>query len=194
MSYQEMSPELAMQRMSPEFLQYDGFFDSTQKIIPDGSDIGMLVTGGFLGVPEGKAINICRIDLVVVEKGDYYGQKYKYNAKIFDIEKPKQQAAWTNLMCLDAQAGFPLSNYKMQPSTEAFEQHWAGIAHVRACVGLFISEEGKEINYIKSFRFWREKMLPDISEQGQQAADQASAQQCYAAASTGAVAEEEIDF
>ena len=47
-----------------------------------------------------------------------------------------------------------------------------------------------EINFIRGFGFWREKM---VGEQGQQAAEQAGAQG-YAAASTGAVDESEIDF
>ena len=93
------------------------------------------------------------------------------------------------MMCLDAQAGFPLSNGKMEPTTENFDAYWAGTAYARAKFGLFVSEDdGREINFIRGFGFWREKM---VGEQGQQAAD---SQQGYAAASTGAVDEPEIDF
>ena len=181
-----------MHRMSDDDLNYTGFFDGQNKVIPDGTELGVLVTGGFVGVPEGKAQNICQVSVTVVTKGEFYGQKYKYTAKIFDIDEAKRETAWRNLMCLDAQAGFPLSNGKMEPTGENFEAYWAGTAYARAKFGLFVSEDdGREINFIRGFGFWREKM---VGEQGKQAAEKASAQQGYAAASTCAVAEEEIDF
>ena len=183
-----------MHRMSDDDLNYTGFFDGQNKVIPDGTELGVLVTGGFVGVPEGKAQNICQVNVTVVTKGEFYGQKYKFTAKIFDIDEAKRETAWRNLMCLDAQAGFPLSTGKMEPTTENFDAYWAGTAYARAKFGLFVSEDdGREINFIRGFGFWREKM---VGEQGQQAADQASAQG-YAAASTGAVDsvdEAEIDF
>ena len=180
-----------MHRMSDDDLNYTGFFDGQNKVIPDGTELGVLVTGGFVGVPEGKAQNICQVNVTVVTKGEFYGQKYKFTAKIFDIDEAKRETAWRNLMCLDAQAGFPLSTGKMEPTTENFDAYWAGTAYARAKFGLFVSEDdGREINFIRGFGFWREKM---VGEQGQQAAEQAAAQG-YAAASTGAVQEEEIDF
>ena len=184
-----------MHRMSDDDLNYTGFFDGQNKVIPDGTELGVLVTGGFVGVPEGKAQNICQVNVTVVTKGEFYGQKYKFTAKIFDIDEAKRETAWRNLMCLDAQAGFPLSTGKMEPTTENFDAYWAGTAYARAKFGLFVSEDdGREINFIRGFGFWREKM---VGEQGKQAAEQASAQQGYAASSTGAVDsvdEAEIDF
>lgn len=181
-----------MHRMSDDDLNYTGFFDGQQKIIPDGAELGVLVTGGFCGIPEGKSQNVCFVNLTVVTKGEFYGQKYRYTAKIFEPDQFKRENAWRNLMCIDAQAGFPLSNGKMEPTTEAFEAYWAGVAYCRAKFATFIPE-GKtdEVNAIRGLGFWREKM---VGEQGQQTAEQAAAQQGYAAASTGAVAEEEIDF
>lgn len=186
-------PEISntMHRMSDDDLNYTGFFDGQNKVIPDGTELGVLVTGGFVGVPEGKAQNICQVSVTVVTKGEFYGQKYKYTAKIFDIDEAKRETAWRNLMCLDAQAGFPLSNGKMEPTTENFDAYWAGTAYARAKFGLFVSEDdGREINFIRGFGFWREKM---VGEQVQQVTEQSSAQG-YAEASSGAVAEEEIDF
>ena len=121
-----------MHRMSDDDLNYTGFFDGQNKVIPDGTELGVLVTGGFVGVPEGKAQNICQVSVTVVTKGEFYGQKYKYTAKIFDIDEAKRETAWRNLMCLDAQAGFPLSNGKMEPTGENFEAYWAGTAYARA--------------------------------------------------------------
>ena len=87
--------------------------------------------------------------------------------------------------------GGPLSNGKMEPTTENFDAYWAGTAYARAKFGLFVSEDdGREINFIRGFGFWREKM---VGEQGKQAAEQAGAQG-YAAASTGAVDDSDIDF
>lgn len=193
MTYSEISNNdmNTMHRMSDDDLNYTGFFDGQNKVIPDGTELGVLVTGGFVGVPEGKAQNICQVNVTVVTKGEFYGQKYKFTAKIFDIDEAKRETAWRNLMCLDAQAGFPLSNNKMEPTTENFDAYWAGTAYARAKFGLFVSEDdGREINFIRGFGFWREKM---VGEQGQQGAESAP-QQGYAAASTGVVPEEEIDF
>ena len=182
---------LFLNQVSQEDLEYDGFFDGQNKIIPEGTELNAIVTGGFNGIEEGKAVQSCYINFVISTPGEFYNQKYRYNAKVYDMDAGKRDLAMKNLSVLDAQAGFPLSHGRLELTTENIEDHWVGKAQMRVKFGLLVAEDdGREINFIRGFGFWREKM---VGEQGQQAAEQAGAQG-YAAASTGAADEPEIDF
>lgn len=100
---------LFLNQVSQEDLEYDGFFDGQNKIIPEGTELNAIVTGGFNGIEEGKAVQSCYINFVISTHGEFYNQKYRYNAKVYDVDAGKRDLAMKNLSVLDAQAGFPLS-------------------------------------------------------------------------------------
>ena len=177
-----------LNQVSQEDLEYDGFFDGQNKIIPEGTELNAIVTGGFNGIEEGKAVQSCYINFVISTPGEFYNQKYRYNAKVYDMDASKRDLAMKNLSVLDAQAGFPLSHGRLELTTENIEEHWVGRAHMRVKFGLLISdkpgEEGKEVNFIRGFGYLREKMLPPVGQQSSQAVAQqaqqaAQAQQQY---------------
>jgi hypothetical protein len=164
--------------MSQEDLEYDGFFDGQNKIIPDNTELNILVTGGFNGIEEGKAEMACYVNVIVTSQGQFYGQKYKHKIKVHDNDVAKRDQAKINLSVLDAQAGFPLSQGRMPITTENMEEHWVGKAHARAKFGYgsklemekqpdgnggFMDVEVlKEFNWIRGFGYLREKMLPPV--------------------------------
>jgi len=168
---------LFLSQVSQEDLEYDGFFDGQNKIVPEGFEASAIVTGGFNGIEEGKAIQSCYINFVLTTPGEFYGQKYRYNAKVYDMDAGKRDLAMKNLSVLDAQAGFPLSHGCLELTTDNIEEHWAGKANMRVKFGLMISEkqgeEGREINFVRGFGYLREKMLPPV---GQQSSQQVAAQ------------------
>lgn len=163
---------LFLNQVSQKDLEYDGFFDGQNKIIPEGTELNAIVTGGFNGIEEGKAVQSCYINFVISTPGEFYNQKYRYNAKVYDMDAGKRDLAMKNLSVLDAQAGFPLSHGRLELTTENIEDHWVGNAHMRVKFGLLISdkpgEEGKEVNFIRGFGYLREKMLPPVGQQSSQ--------------------------
>jgi hypothetical protein len=173
---------IILNTLSAEDLEFDGFFDGQQKTIPDNTELNVLITGGFSGIEEGKSMQVCYINATITTHGEFCGQKYKYNAKIFDMDAVKRDRAMKNLGIIDAQAGFPMTANKLDLSTENIEEQWGGIAHARVKMGLLVSEDdeqgqggGREINFIRGFGFLREKMLPPV--QSQQPATQAQQQE-----------------
>jgi hypothetical protein len=179
---------LFLSQVSQEDLEYDGFFDGQNKIVPEGFEASAIVTGGFNGIEEGKAIQSCYINFVLTTPGEFYGQKYRYNAKVYDMDASKRDLAMKNLSVLDAQAGFPLSHGRLELTTDNIDECWAGKAHMRVKFGLMISEkpgeEGREINFVRGFGYLREKMLPPAGQQSsqevaQQAQQTAQAQRQY---------------
>ena len=177
---------LFLNQVSQEDLEYDGFFDGQNKIVPEGFEASAIVTGGFNGIEEGKAVQSCYINFVLTTPGEFYGQKYRYNAKVYDMDAAKRDLAMKNLSVLDAQAGFPLSHGRLELTTDNIEEHWAGKAHMRVKFGLMVAQDdGREINFVRGFGYLREKMLPPVGQQssqavaaqGQQAAQAAQAQQ-----------------
>ena len=56
---------LFLNQVSQEDLEYDGFFDGQNKIIPEGAELSAIVTGGFNGIEEGKAVQSCYINFVI---------------------------------------------------------------------------------------------------------------------------------
>lgn len=161
---------LFLNQVSQEDLEYDGFFDGQNKIIPEGTELNAIVTGGFNGIEEGKAVQSCYINFVISTPGEFYNQKYRYNAKVYDMDAGKRDLAMKNLSVLDAQAGFPLSHGRLELTTENIEDHWVGNAHMRVKFGLLVAEDdGREINFVRGFGYLREKMLPPVgSSQSEQ--------------------------
>lgn len=151
-------------------LQYDGFFDGQNKIIPDGTELTAVIYDGFNGTEEGKAVSVCYLNIMITTEGEFYGQKSRYNAKIYDVDAAKRDLAMRNLQVVDAQAGLPMTNGRMELTTENIKTYWAGAAEVRVKFGLMVSErDGKEVNFVRGFAYLREKMRkPSIGHQSQQ--------------------------
>ena len=151
---------------SDEDINYDGFFDGQNLIIPNDTELTVAVTDGFVGIEEGKSLQVCIVNIVVTSPGEFFGQKYKYNAKIYDMDASKRDLATRNLGVLDAQAGFPMTNDQVELTTEAIQELWAGRAEARVKFGLFMTDpEGepdgaaREINFVRGFGYLREKMI-----------------------------------
>lgn len=172
---------LFLNPIAQEDLDYEGFFDGQNKIIQEGTELNALVTGGFNGIEEGKAVQACLINFVITTPGEFYGQKYRYNAKVYDMDASKRDLAMKNLSVLDAQAGFPLSQGRLELTTDNIEEYWVGKSHMRVKFGLLISEkpgeEGKEINYIRGFGYLREKMVQPVGQQTNQEIERIEARQ-----------------
>lgn len=146
--------------LNQEDLSYDGFFDGQNKTIPEGTELELIVTDGFVGIEEGKSIQVCMINLTITTPGEFFGQKYRYNAKIYDMDANKRDLAMRNLGVLDAQAGFPMTNGRLALTTENIQDYWAKVSQARAKFGLLIAEEdGREINFIRGFAYLRDKMI-----------------------------------
>ena len=161
--------------LSQEDFEYDGFFDGQNKTIPEGTELNFAVIDGFVGIEEGKSVQVCMINLAITTPGEFYGQKYRYNAKMYDMDANKRDLAMRNLGVLDAQAGFPMTNGHLPLTTENIQQYWVGAAEARVKFGLLISgDDGREINFVRGFGYLREKMRPNTAQQ--QATQQVSQQ------------------
>jgi len=161
--------------MEEQDINYEGFYDGQNKIVPDNTELEFSVIDGFMGIEEGKSQQVCLINISITTPGEFYGQKYRYNAKIFDVDANKRDLAMRNLGVLDAQAGFPMTNGQMEPTTENVQDYWVGAAEGRVKFGLFVDEEdGREINFVRGFGYLREKMRKPGQQKAQQ---QQSAQQ-----------------
>lgn len=168
--------DLFLGPVSQTDLDYDGFFDGQNKVIPEGTELTAVVTGGFNGIEEGKAVQVCYITFVINAPGEFYGQKYRYNAKVYDMDAGKRDLAMKNLSVLDAQAGFPMSAGRLALTSENIEEHWAGKSQMRVKFGLLVAEDdGREINFVRGFGYWREKMVPAHGQQTQQQQQQQKA-------------------
>lgn len=156
--------------ISNEELQYDGFYDGQNKTIPEGTELTCLVFDGFNGIEEGKGVQACYLNLVVTTPGEFYNQKYRYNAKIYDMDAAKRDLAMRNLQVVDAQAGLPMTTYGLELTNENIQTHWVGKAEMRVKFGLLVSEDdGREINFVRGFGYLREKMIPPVGQQKRQA-------------------------
>jgi hypothetical protein len=176
----------------PQDIDYEGFYDGQNKTVADNSEFEFSVTDGFVGIEEGKSQQVCVINIVITTKGEFYGQKYRYNAKIFDMDANKRDLAMKNLGVLDAQAGFPMTNGELDLTTENIQDYWVGSVEARVKFGLMISTEDmqgnkhldehgnettKEINFVRGFAYDREKMRKAGQQQATQQADQQATQQ-----------------
>lgn len=163
---------------SDDEIQFDGFYDGQQKLIPEGTELEVVVIDGFNGIEEGKAIQTCFVQVAVTTPGEFLGQKYKYNAKIYDMDAAKRDRAMKNLTLLDTQAGSPLGKARLPLTTENIQEHWVGASNARVKMGVFLPEadernpDPRPSNYIQGFGYLREK-LP----QNQAAAQQPQPQQ-----------------
>ena len=172
---------------SQDDIQYDGFFDGQNLTIPNDTELTIAVTDGFVGIEEGKSLQVCMINIVVTSPGEFFGQKYKYNAKIYDMDASKRDLASRNLGVLDAQAGFPMTNDQVELTTESIQNLWAGTAEARVKFGLFITDPdgepdgvSREINFVRGFGYLREKMIkaggdPVVQQQTETTQQQAGA-------------------
>lgn len=145
-------------------IQFDGFFDGQQKTIPDETELEAVVIDGFNGIEEGKAVQTCFVQVAITTPGEFLGQKYRYQAKIYDMDAAKRDRAMKNLTLLDTQAGSPLGKGRLPLTTENIQEHWVGASNMRVKFGLLVSEDdGRAINFIRGFGFLREK-LPRIEQ------------------------------
>ncbi len=195
---------LFLSQPSQEDINYDGFFDGQNLTIPDNTELTVAVTDGFVGIEEGKSLQVCVINVVVTTPGEFFGQKYKYNAKIYDQDASKRDLAMRNLGVLDAQAGFPMTNGQVEITTDSIQELWAGTAEARVKFGMMVATTDmqgndlldadgnpttREQNWIRGFAYLREKMVKPAGEAGQQQAEpQQQAQQA------SDVDEDDIDF
>ena len=165
--------------LSQDDLGYEGFFDGQNKTIPDNTELEFVVTDGFVGIEEGKSQQVCMINIAITTPGEFYGQKYRYNAKIYDMDANKRDLAMRNLGVLDAQAGFPMTNGQLPLTTENVQEFWVQKSHARVKFGLLVSTENMDgspivdqfgepssnhINFVRGFAYDRAKMV----QQGQQ--------------------------
>lgn len=187
------------QQMAQEYADYEGFFDGVQKIIPEGTELTALLYDGFNGIEEGKAVQICKIDLVITSDCEFKGQKYTYKPKIYDNDAAKRDLAMRNLLVIDAQAGYPMTDGRLDLTTETIEDNWVGKSEVRVKFGHTVLTENMdgtprdnpmEVNFVRGLAFYREKMLPRASVQ--KAKQQAQVQQQAVVVDDGL--DEDIDF
>lgn len=164
---------------SDDEIQFDGFYDGQQKTIPDNTELEGVVIDGFNGIEEGKAIQTCFVQVAITTPGEFLGQKYKYNAKIYDMDAAKRDRAMKNLTLLDTQAGSPLGKGRLPLTTENIQEHWVGASNMRIKFGLTVMEDeqtgvAREINFIRGFGYLREKLPQKQAavQQPQQAAPQ----------------------
>ena len=162
--------------MNNQDQNYEGFFDGQNAIVPDNAELDVVVIDGFVGIEEGKSQQVCFINVSITTPGEFFGQKYKYNAKIFDMDANKRDMAMKNLGVLDAQAGFPLTNGRLELTTENICECWGGKAEARMKMGLLIATEDmggnklldengdettRSINFVRGFAYLREKMIKE---------------------------------
>lgn len=159
-----MSDFLTLSLATEDELMYDGFLDGKQDLVPDNTELECVVTDAFIGVKEGEAIQVCFVAVTVTSPGPYLGYKFKYNAKVFDVDAAKRDRAMKNLTLLDTQAGAPLAKGKLPLTTENMLEHWVGVSFARIKMGV-ITPKQEEIeagktpgNYIQGFGFLREKL------------------------------------
>lgn len=143
-----------------DFMSHNGFFDGQQVEIPDNTELQVVVVDGYSGFEESRGISVCYLTLMVSSAGAYYGQKYRYNLKVFDEDSQKRDLAFRNLQVVDAQAGFPLTRSGVELDADFIAQHYSGRAFCRAKFGLFVADDGKRLNFIRGLGFDREKMIP----------------------------------
>ncbi len=171
-------------------LMYEGFLDGKQDLVPNDEELECVVTDGFIGVKEGEAVQVCFVSVSVTSPGPYLGYKFKYNAKIYDMDAAKRDRAMRNLTLLDTQAGAPLAKGKLPLTTENMQEHWVGASFARIKIGVYTPEDPTKSpgNYIQGFGYLREK-LP----QNQAAAQQPQPQQAESQNARTAD-DSEIDF
>lgn len=179
---------------SDDEMQFDGFYDGQQKTIPDNTELEGVVIDGFNGIEEGKAIQTCFVQVAITTPGEFLGQKYKYNAKIYDMDAAKRDRAMKNLTLLDTQAGSPLGKGRLPLTTENIQEHWVGASNMRIKFGLTVMEDeqtgaAREINFIRGFGYLREK-LP----QKQAAVQQSQQPQQSVPQNSIATDDSELDF
>lgn len=158
----------------------DRFIDGQNLIIPDNTELECDVTDAYYGIEVGKANMVCFIYIKITTHGEFFGQKYKYSAKIFDnTDAAKRDLAIRNMQLLDGQAGCPMTNARLPLSTENIINAWVGKCSPRVKFGLFISEDGqnKEINFIRGFAFNRKTLIPTPQSIAHQQANQQVNQQ-----------------
>jgi len=168
------------QAPSADELEFDGIYDGSQKVIPEGTELNVLVYGGFNGMEEGKATNTCFVNVIVTSPGEFKGQKYKWNAKIYDTDAAKRDQAMRNLQVLDVQAGLPMTNARCDLNEQTIEEFWAGKAEARAKFGTYMtntdlqtgeiqdpSRPQEEKNFIRGFGYLREKMIKPVQQAAQ---------------------------
>lgn len=159
---------------------FDGFYDGKQELVPEGTVFDVVVVDAFNGQEEGSAVQKCFVSVQVVEPGPYLGYKYRYNAKVYDIDATKRDRAMKNLQLLDVQAGSPLSKGKLPLTTENMHEHWVGAAFAKMKIGFIAANPedptSKDGNYIAGFGYLREK-LPQAAPVKAEAVAEAAAQE-----------------
>lgn len=141
---------------------FEGFHDGKQELVADGTIFDVVVVDAFNGQEEGTAVQKFFVSVQVVTPGPYLGYKYRYNAKVYDIDATKRDRAKKNLQLLDIQAGAPLTKGKLAPTTENMHEHWVGAAFAKMKLGFIAADPNdptsKDINFIQGFGYLREKL------------------------------------
>ena len=103
-----------------------------------GQELTCLITGGFVGIQRGESVMSCIIDFVVTTPGEFFGQKYKYNAKIYDMDASKRDLAMRNLAIIGMSSELRI-NEQSDITTESIKKHWAGKVRARvSSLGFFL--------------------------------------------------------
>jgi hypothetical protein len=187
--------DLFFNTLSEADTDFDGFYDGKQELVPDGTVFDVVVVDAFNGQEEGTAVQKCFVSVQVVQPGPYLGYKYRYNAKVYDVDATKRDRAMKNLQLLDVQAGSPLSKGKLPLTTENMHEHWVGAAFAKMKIGFIAADPNdptsKDINFIQGFGYLREK-LPQ--QTAQQQATQQTAQQPSQQAAQQPAPEDDVGF
>ena len=175
--------------LSENDLHQDEIFDGRNKIIPEGTILSCLVTGGFHGIYEGQANMAVDIYLQVAEQGKFFDQAYTFAPKLYPkaTQKNPEKAinnAKKQLAVIDAQAGFPMTDGRLDLTTENIEALWARKAYIRVEFGYMLQETNmdgspilddqgmpttREINFIRGIGYDRAKMIQPGQESQEQA-------------------------
>lgn len=154
--------------LSDAELEFTGFFDGRQRLIPNNTELEIMITGGTIGANPDTGMLIAEVYLVVSEKGEYLGQKYTWKPKVFDTDDRKRDLAVKNLAQVDRYVGFPIVKANLPLNEQTIAQYWTNKARA---IALFRTNEeimakngdtGNPINYIAGMRYATPKAQPAV--------------------------------
>lgn len=127
-----------LERLSAQDEQRDGFFDGRQKLIPDGTELEVTVVSGFFGQREGAALMSAELNIVVTERGEFFGQIHMWRPKVYDMNEQRSEIARKNLALFDFFVGYPIASGGHPLTDETIAHFWAGKAKA---IALFRTNE-----------------------------------------------------
>lgn len=123
-------------------------FGNEKKVIPEGTQLLVTVSGGFHGVK--NLMHVMHLNLVVATPGDFFGIEHTYQSKIYDIRADKRDLANTHLDVFNSSIENPIVTEKGHyPTTEQINSEWAGKAQAMVTFGVF-EHLGSKFNFISS--------------------------------------------